>query len=217
MNLGKRIEARLLELGQTQSWLSQRAGVDEGTISALIQRDSARSMFAPSLALALGVTTDWLLNGSEPKLLATPELIEDKAPYQVESDKYVTVQKLDNALGAGGVTLSDFDEVNGSHAFRRDWLQKKGWRAEDLRVLDVTGNSQSPYINDGDVVLVNITKKKIIDGEYYAIRIGEEARVKRLFRQLDGRIRVESLNAPVDFITPDTQAEIMGMVVHRAG
>lgn len=34
---------------------------------------------------------------------------------------------------------------------------------------------------------------------------------------MDGRIRVESLNAPVDYITPDTPAEIMGMVVHRAG
>lgn len=80
-------------------------------------------------------------------------------------------------------------------------------------MLAVRGNSQSPEINDGDVVLVNTAQKQVIDGKYYAIRIGQEARIKKLFRQLDGKVRVESLNAATEFLTPEMDVEILGVVV----
>ena len=116
----------------------------------------------------------------------------------------------------------EFDEVGGRHAFRKDWIIKKGFNPTLLRVLDVEGDSMSPYINDGDVVLVNTDDKRIINQEVYAIRVQDELMVKRLFKQMDGRVRVISDNPdknsyPDDWLTPDSGAEILGKVVHRAG
>jgi phage repressor protein C with HTH and peptisase S24 domain len=139
------------------------------------------------------------------------------APLMPLSDKFVTVPLLENSLGAGSVELLAFDQVDGELAFQRDWITKMGWRLQDLRVVNVKGDSQAPLINDGDVVMVNVAMRRLVDGKFYAIRMNDEAKIKKLFRQMDGRIRVESLNAPVDFITPESPAEIIGMVVHRAG
>jgi phage repressor protein C with HTH and peptisase S24 domain len=132
---------------------------------------------------------------------------------------YVLVQRLLNPLGAGSAELQEFDEVDGSHSFRRDWLMKKGWPVEALRVLSVQGNSMAPYINDGDVVLVNTADRRLVNGEVYAIAADGEAMVKRLFKQLDGKIRVESDNKeyPPDYFTPDRDGVILGAVVWRAG
>lgn len=67
MNLGQRIAGVLAETGKSQVWLSEATGIDEGTISALIVRNSIRSKFAPAIAQALGVSLEWLVAGVGPK------------------------------------------------------------------------------------------------------------------------------------------------------
>ena len=53
---------RRLALGWTLEQLSERSGVDVGTISALEVRDSKRSIKAPALAKALGISLEDLLD-----------------------------------------------------------------------------------------------------------------------------------------------------------
>ena len=60
MRLGLKFRARRLALGRTLDKLSEAAGVDVGTISALETRDSERSKYFPQLAEALGVTMEEL-------------------------------------------------------------------------------------------------------------------------------------------------------------
>jgi phage repressor protein C with HTH and peptisase S24 domain/DNA-binding XRE family transcriptional regulator len=55
MGLGKKIREVRLAKGWTLEKLEQASGVAVGTISALEKRDSARSMYFPSLARALGI------------------------------------------------------------------------------------------------------------------------------------------------------------------
>lgn len=65
MALGARIRALRLQRGWTLERLAAESDVDVGTISALENRDSSRSKFAPALARALGVPLEELLSADE--------------------------------------------------------------------------------------------------------------------------------------------------------
>lgn len=64
MNMGKRIEVELIERGWSRSRLYELVpGLEDGTLSAIIKRDSRSSSFAPAIANAFGVELQWLLTG----------------------------------------------------------------------------------------------------------------------------------------------------------
>lgn len=68
MKLGKRIRQQLDVQGKSQAWLCDRVpGLEIGTVSALINRDSEKSRFAKGIAEALGVNVEWLLDGKGPQ------------------------------------------------------------------------------------------------------------------------------------------------------
>lgn len=65
MALGSRIRYYREKAGFTLDQLSERSGVEVGTISALEIRDSSRSKFASAIAAALGMTVEMLENESQ--------------------------------------------------------------------------------------------------------------------------------------------------------
>lgn len=142
--------------------------------------------------------------------------------YDATSTRYAMVKRLDVQAGAGIPQENGHEEISGTHAYRRDWLEKRGLFASACAVIEVKGESMEPTICDGDVVLINTAERKIKSGNIYAFRTEEGVRLKRLHRQLDGRVRVTSDNPnknsyPDEWLTPDSEAEIIGIVVHRSG
>lgn len=236
MALGKRIAERLAQLEKSQTWLAERSGVDEGTISALITRDSQRSQFAPALATALDVDILWLLTGEQVsgslKLGAAGPVIglpsnlysrsgveQDRAEY---ADEIVLIPFIDAQVGAGPGVQNGDERTLDLHKYSRTWIERNGLHAPALRRVKVTGDSMRPTIFDGDVALVNTAERKITNGKVFAFIVDGEARVKRLFKQFDGRIRVVSdnpdkLQFPDEFLTPDHMPEMVGRVVDRSG
>jgi hypothetical protein len=70
MNLGKRIEIRLTELGWERNDLLDRVpDLTAQRLSALIKRDSKRCELDYQIAVALGVTLHWLNSEIPPKLI----------------------------------------------------------------------------------------------------------------------------------------------------
>lgn len=65
MALGKNIRQMRLARGWDLAALSERSGVDVGTISALEMRDSKRSQFVAHFAEAFGVTLSQLMQGED--------------------------------------------------------------------------------------------------------------------------------------------------------
>lgn len=61
MNFGERLRAMRLSQGWRLEDVSERSGVEVGTISALEKRNSKRTEFAPQLAAAFGMTVDEFL------------------------------------------------------------------------------------------------------------------------------------------------------------
>ncbi|MFD1840583.1 S24 family peptidase [Paracidovorax cattleyae] len=88
--------------------------------------------------------------------------------------------------------------------------------AGQLAGLYIAGSSMEPTIADGDTVLVNVTRKDIVDGDVYALRVEGGVIIKRVQNDLGGRLRLINDNAvfkPVEVRHADV--DVIGRVVWR--
>jgi len=67
----------------------------------------------------------------------------------------------------------------------RDWLSRKG-NADKMVLMDIFGNSMEPELKEGDVVLIDESKKDILAGSIYAVGIDDTIMVKRLEKRPKG-------------------------------
>lgn len=127
------------------------------------------------------------------------------------------------ALGRGRFNDDDHIEIEGTYPIPRDLVDSNQWRVEALVVANTEGESMKPTINDGDPVVINLDMTAIVSGKVYAIETASEGlRLKRLFRQLDGRILVrcdnhDKITYPDEYLTPESGARVVGRVVDRRG
>jgi len=200
----------------SQEELAKLVGLTQQAIDSIEQGKTRQPRKLKEIADALNVTPQWLQFGS------AISAHEPSGDYQVSSLKYAMVRRY--TVGAGMVEGKEnsHEEVNGTHAYRREWLERKLLDPAKCAVIDAVGDSMFPSIHDGDIVLVNTAAAAIINGRAYAFRSEDGVKLKRLFKQLDGSIRVASDNPdkisyPDEWLTAAGRAEIIGEVVHRAG
>lgn len=98
MAMGKHIKTHREARGWTLADLSERSGVELGTIGALEVRDSARSKFASAIAKAFGLTVEELEAAppdSSVEQITIPEARPPPAPYypQIQSLEQRTVTR----------------------------------------------------------------------------------------------------------------------------
>lgn len=198
MNISERIKQRMQALGiKRAAELVKATGVSKGSVSQWLS-DTTAPTGANLLKLAkvLQVQPEWLLTGEGPESNA----VESKlVPVEWESiaqnkDEYVTVPLIDVELSAGNGSPSIVEVEQYELPFRRYTLNKQGVSPTSAKVARVTGNSMSPLLNDGDVVGVDTSKTKVIDGDTYAIRDGDLLRVKILIERSDGGLLIRSFN-----------------------
>lgn len=125
-------------------------------------------------------------------------------------------------LSAGnGELLWDYEELERSHAFRKDWLRNRRLDPRRCKLWDVRGESMSPTLSDGDTVMINLAERDVISGEVYALIAEDGLRVKRLQRRADGLIWMLSDNPMQHKYPPEpitsTHAAVIGRVVWRSG
>ena len=92
------------------------------------------------------------------------------------------------AKAGAGASLETSDEVEGMYAFRKDWMAAHGVHASNAVMLDVVGDSMEPLLHDGDNLLVDKGDKTIREGKIYVVTLGDELRVKRIYKGLNGLI-----------------------------
>jgi phage repressor protein C with HTH and peptisase S24 domain len=176
----------------------------------------------PSLELLLRISQitnyslHWLLTGQGPLFIEATEsmLREDSASYGALSE-FTLVPRLSHADEAGMEVKGIEEGGRDRYAFRRQWLQSKG-SVEELVLIEARGDSMDPTIADGDVVLINCAKKKVIDGTLYVLRTQNAVMVKRLQPIGAARIKVMSDNKLYDSYEIDLASgdiEIIGQVV----
>jgi phage repressor protein C with HTH and peptisase S24 domain len=215
----------------------------------LLPMIAARSMtqeqFAAELGLSKAAPTGWFKTGKISgdtiqgiaRLLGVPieevyAALDGKLPtgvreasteYLAKEDQRVYVSRVLGAkLSAGsGEAVFDFEEVDRSHVFQRDWMQRRHLRAERCKLYEVKGESMSPTIGDGDMVMINMADREVVSGRVYALVAEDGLRVKRLIKRADGVIEMRSDN-PLQHIYPPEpilsgNVAIIGRVVWHAG
>lgn len=239
MTLGQNIKKMRSDRGWTLADLSERSGVDVGTIHALEQRNSGRSKFAPALARAFGISLEAMLDDQiadhEVLTLSIPHgddesgfLIGKKSeddgipvPSSYPSSSHaLQIPLLANAASMGpGHELLNEDVLLGTLPLQPTWVKEhlRPSSPMNLRFLHAYGDSMSPTFEGGDILLVDTGQvdPKVIDG-VYALSANDRLYIKRVRQTLDGRLEVSSDNPKiktVDELNGGNQVTVHGRVV----
>lgn len=140
----------------------------------------------------------------------------------IDDDKYYYIPCYSQAGGMGNGRSSQHEEITGKHSYSQSWLLAENLDPAQLCRIKGEGDSMLPTIAHKDSILVNKAENKVINGKVFAFRVGDEIRVKRLYRQMDGKVRVVSDNPdkaqyPDEFLSIDDMPEIIGRVRDRSG
>ena len=139
-----------------------------------------------SIADQLGVSVNYLVSGVQQVI----------SPRQREWNDVVEISSIEIEQSAGGYALTSHEGDVRPYYFRSDWVNKKlHARPEDLRTVSVSGDSMSGTLQEGDMLLINITRKLPNPPGLFVIFDGMGPAVKRLEMVSQGRVRVISDNS----------------------
>ena len=117
--------------------------------------------------------------------------------------------------GSGSFT---FDEtVRYWLPFRQDLMVPNGMRSQDCCMVEIRGDSMSPMVVSGDLVMVDTTKHDFWDGRMYLVSVANEGVVVRRASQ-DGNAWVllaDSHSWPPRIWRDDWQIHGQVRMVHR--
>lgn len=170
------IEDRRLELGLSQADVGLRAfGKPDNTAIQNLKKGSAPSM---ERLAALANALDLELYLGPRRDLAAP-----LPPLAIEGEDFATIKRVAAEASAGAGAVNGEVEVVGALAFRRDWLRERGIKPERALLVTVTGDSMSPRIEKGDLVLLDLNRTQVANGEPHVfVDIDGDTRLKRLHR-----------------------------------
>lgn len=204
MGVGKNLKALRELRGLTQMELSEKTKgkVSQAAISALEIRDSNKTRYLKELAMALGVKPFVLLRQDLSPLDPSIQNViawEDGGPSEEE---FVDIPEYELCVSAG----NGFENSNNdahfrvlkdapSVRYRVDFFTSRGINSDQCKRFKVIGDSMEPLLFDGDRILVNTALiDNLKDGAVYAVNYDGELRVKRIYKTLDGTIRLISDN-----------------------
>lgn len=230
--LAERIQ-EILGAGFSQAQIYRAAAVSKGTPSQWLNGgiSSIKLEYAKGIEKLTGFRADWIVTGELPKRT------EDKHPAAVSLSNvtaihpdeeprddvvYVPESRIEFSAGNGRTAHYELIEDEEPATYRLSWFQKYGINPDRVRRFRVSGDSMEPYLFARDTILVNTDETNIVDGKTYAIRYGDELRVKKMFRRLDGTIVLRSVNPAYkdEEVPPELASEhitVIGRVRDRSG
>ncbi|WP_236616641.1 XRE family transcriptional regulator [Xylella fastidiosa] len=247
MTFSENLRRIRIERGLTQEQLALACNWGQSRIANYESR--GRSAREPSLndietlARALSVTKAELIGDattgyvsgsaqaiSKPVELDTYEIQAIDDDEELDTDINVWVEEVDITLSAGsGVLIPEFIGTKRRMPFPLSWFRTSHIRPGDVKLMRVHGDSMEHTLFDNDWVLVNFADTRIRDGKVYAIAIGGEAKVKRLYTLRNNSLRIVSDNQNRDSeghrvykdeIVPLSEMDtiqVLGRVVSRGG
>ncbi|NUA26130.1 S24 family peptidase [Cupriavidus basilensis] len=118
----------------------------------------------------IGCSATWLSTGIPPMVSGSrPEAEAGDETRVPTGDEFALVPQLDIAAACGEGQFVDHVVVKGGLAFKRSSLRDFGVPEGSARIIYSSGGSMWPTIQDGRVVLLNLTDREPRDGKVYAI------------------------------------------------
>lgn len=235
MTLGQRIKAARKRFGErlgrrvTQSELAELCGWDQAQsrISGY-ENDTREPSLADleKIAEVTGVGLSWLLTGEaeeRPRPIATVRRI---ATYdnldELPEGSHVLIPRVAVDLSAGNGKAAWYVEEKDPVPFMVDYVKRLGVKPQDAVMVKVSGDSMERTLFDDDSVIVDKSDTTVRDNGVYALVVGDELLVKRLFKRPGGGLLIASDNKeryPELEVSPDDlrYISIIGRVKYRSG
>lgn len=238
--IGRNLRILMDQQGIHETALARATGVPQPTVHRLLNANThdPRDSTVRPLADYFGVTVEHLRTELPNPLPSPPPFPKKRIhAYEIKAidgsdgldpEAEVLVAEVDVVVSGGhGAVVPEFVETRYRMAYQISWLRQVGANARDVRLMKVMGNSMERTLFDGDRIAVNIADHRIVDGRVYVFATGgtdPDIKVKRLYRTIDGRLRITSDNMdkmqyPDEYVTPDDaeQITIIGRVIDRSG
>lgn len=219
--LSDRLKTRRKSLDLTQKEIARRLKVSQATVAGWESgnyKPGGRNILG--LAKLLECDPQWLEYGSDPGVREQPE------SYGVTNNTREDLVKVPvrNAHLVASVDDSGFeiqyehDETVHPRFYRREWLQKKGYKPEQLCVREVRGSSMESALFDGDFVLINMADREPSHGKVFSLVVEGQMVIKRLTKR-SGAWWVCSDNPAYSKtdLPLESLEQIEGKVVERSG
>lgn len=235
-NLAKNLRFLLDREGMSENTLGERTGVPQPTINRILRgesRDPRDSTIRP-LAKFFGVgledlkTTAFHGTGAVPMLRKVVVHAYDvdgvDGDEGFDAEKEVWVDAVEVELSGGpGIVMPEYVPTKYRQRYTLKWFKDMGANPDSVKVMAVRGQSMEPTLYETDRVAVNLAADTIQSGKVYALIMGGECRIKRLFRTADGSIRIVSDNPdktryPDEVVGDDLAGfKVLGRVIERKG
>ena len=173
----ERLRARIRQLGLSVAEVARAAGVNRSFVYDILRGRSQTPNIEKlgRIANVVRVDPDWLLTGKG-RVEGDDPIAEG---YQ---DAFVSIQhvRARPAMGGGAIVASEESSGRDFH-FRKVWIRDNLKAAPSmLRVMDVQGDSMTPTLHDGDVILVDMNRRNPIPPGIFVLHDGLGLVAKRL-------------------------------------
>ncbi|MFP2422201.1 XRE family transcriptional regulator [Pseudescherichia vulneris] len=181
----ERLNAAMTAAGVSQGQLAEKVGISQPAIQKMTSGKTSGSRKMVEIANALGIRPEWLSSGSGEMRNdgQLPAIVTKSSP----NDTF-RIEVLDFCVSAGpGVINSEFVEVLRSVEYSVDDARRmfNGRQAEQVRIINVRGDSMSGTIEPGDLLFVDISVQHFDGDGIYAFIYDDTSHVKRLQKMKD--------------------------------
>lgn len=186
--LAERLNQAMELSGMSQGALAKASGVAQPTIWRLTSGNARGSTKIVEIAKALGVRSEWLSTGAGPMREDGQEPITFTSKTDLAPNDTFRIEALDFCVSAGpGAINSEFVEVLRSVEYSVEDARRmfNGRKAEQVRIINVRGDSMSGTIEPGDLLFVDISVQHFDGDGIYAFIYDDTSHVKRLQKMKD--------------------------------
>jgi len=160
---------------QTDASLARILGITQGAVGTARKRLKIPSGWIEQISKKFGVSTDWLFFGEGPMKRGDPAPSQE-ARAELPGE-FTLIQKVKARLNAGTGSLETSGEEIGRYAFKTQFLCRKG-NPGKMVLMDISGDSMMPVLEDGDTVLIDESQSDIIPGGMFAVGVDDAVFVK---------------------------------------
>jgi hypothetical protein len=130
---------------------------------------------------------------------------------------WIAIPRLPLDASAGPGVLSGEERPFDSFGFSADWLRAQNLDPAMLSMIQVSGDSMYPSLNDGDEILVDRSPRPLREG-IHVVRVDDAVLVKRLDTGRPGFVALVSDNSIYARVElPAREVQVVGRVVWKGG
>lgn len=164
-----------------------------------------------AVARAARVSVEWLATGEETKHAA------QALTGAVEHGDFIFMPRNKIRFSGGRDGILRSEQVVDSIAFRAGWVKRTlNTEPRDLILIEVMGDSMSPTVEEGDLILATLSEPRLRQDGIYLLRHDGGLAVKRIQRRPDGKLLVRSDNPRYEAMVV-SNVKIIGRVIWIGG